>query len=200
MNSPNDFMAKLRNETSSVHQQLEQTSLSMSVMAPVVSTEDYTAYLQTMLTIHKGIEANVFPVLATLLPDIDTRRKTQLILNDLQQLGAEPERSDESFTDDNYTSDPAFNLGILYVSEGSTLGGKVIMKNVLSAAKTGINEACHFLDAYGDKTGSRWKEFIAAMDQYQLDADEATRSRIIAGANYGFERTSSLFQKASAAL
>jgi heme oxygenase len=199
MNSPNDFMNQLRSETSVIHRQLEETTLSKSVMAPVVATDDYAAYLQTMLAIHQSIEEQVFPVVATLFPEIDQRRKTALIVQDLEQLGFDTAQISNAitFTDRHYRNDLAFNLGILYVSEGSTLGGRVIMKNVIAAAKPGIAEACNFLDCYGDTTGSRWKTFLAVLQQYQETADEATRSSIIDGANYGFGRTAALFNTAS---
>jgi heme oxygenase len=153
-----------------------------------------------MLDIHTGIELTVFPAVGTLVPDLDERSKTQRLMEDLKQLGIASPAAGQTFADARYSENPAFNLGILYVSEGSTLGGKVIMKNILAATKPGINEACRFLDAYGDRTGSRWKTFLTILDGYQAHADERTRSRIIEGARYGFERTASLFQNASATL
>jgi len=197
MNNSNDFLARLRSETSAAHDQLEQTPLSMAVMAPEVSIESYKAYLQAMLAIHKGIEQTVFPVAEAVFGNMDERRKTELIRKDLEELGAGFTDMTEPFTDEAYREDLAFNLGILYVSEGSTLGGKVILKNVLQASESGFEEATRFLDAYGDQTGSRWKSFLSALDNYQASAGETIRDQIIAGAVYGFARTADVFQTAS---
>jgi len=191
-------MKRLREETSSIHQQLEETPLSMAVMAPVVSTEAYAHYLQAMLAIHKGIEEKVFPVTAAVISDIEQRRKTELIRKDLEELGSGFTDYTEPFADENYHDELAFNLGILYVSEGSTLGGKVILKNVLAASESGFAGASRFLNAYGDQTGSRWKSFLSALDNYQSGVGEVMRDSIIEGAVYGFRRTADLFNNAVA--
>lgn len=60
-------------------------------------------------------------------------------------------------------------LGMLYVLEGSTLGGRVIL-NALAAR--GIEDhALSFLDAYGSDTGLRWREFLCVLIRETRDDD-----------------------------
>jgi heme oxygenase (biliverdin-IX-beta and delta-forming) len=54
-------------------------------------------------------------------------------------------------------------LGVFYVLEGSTLGGKTILKALRSrGVSTG---GLHFLDPYGKETGSRWRAFLSVLER-----------------------------------
>ena len=53
----------------------------------------------------------------------------------------------------------AEGLGLFYVLEGSTLGGRIILRDLSSRGVTDPDLA--FLDPYGDDTGSRWRSFLS---------------------------------------
>lgn len=70
-------------------------------------------------------------------------------------------------------------LGLLYVGEGSTLGGKVIGRGL---AARGVSLAgLGFLDPYGDDTGSMWRGFLAVLEQEGGRPDQ-----VVAGGVSGF--------------
>lgn len=50
-------------------------------------------------------------------------------------------------------------IGYLYLKQGSTLGGQVIAKHLEKHLGLEKNGQIFFFNAYGDQTGSRWKEF-----------------------------------------
>jgi heme oxygenase len=54
-------------------------------------------------------------------------------------------------------------LGAFYVLEGSSLGGRVILKELKSrgASLTGLG----FLDPYGPDTGQRWRSFLVILER-----------------------------------
>ena len=52
-------------------------------------------------------------------------------------------------------------LGMLYVLEGSTLGGQFITRAL--ATRGVIDPGLAFLDPYGDETGVRWRSFLAVL-------------------------------------
>lgn len=65
-------------------------------------------------------------------------------------------------------SDRAEALGFLYVLEGSTLGGRVIDKQL---RVRGLSpEGLSFFQGYGEATGTRWKAFCAVLER----ADDKT--------------------------
>ncbi len=70
-------------------------------------------------------------------------------------------------------------LGLLYVGEGSTLGGKVIGRRLIArgVSLTGLG----FLDPYGDDTGSMWRGFLSV-----LERDGRNPDQVVAGGIAGF--------------
>ncbi|MES2629791.1 MAG: biliverdin-producing heme oxygenase [Bacteroidota bacterium] len=188
-----DFLARLRSETAPVHKDLEQNGITSVLMSPSVSTADYILYLQTVYSLHKAVEEQVFQHLAALVPDIASRTKTPAIQADLEALN-EPLSGEAPVFDTGLPSDAAYNLGMLYVSEGSTLGGQYILKHIRSIL--GEQTPVNFLNIYGDRTGSTWKNFIAVLTAYQQQHPEQS-DRIIAGALFCFERTHHLFTAAA---
>ncbi len=75
---------------------------------------------------------------------------------------------------------------MLYVLEGSTLGGQVIRKRLLARgqAMTGLS----FLDPYGPETGRRWKDFLAVLQRECPPDDVRSGEAAAKGAVTGFDR------------
>lgn len=81
---------------------------------------------------------------------------------------------------------PAKLLGMLYVFEGSTLGGKVIKKK-LSERIIGEepNEGLNYLSVYGNSVGRRFGMFIKTFNELEFTKEEQTL--ILIGANRTFQ-------------
>ncbi len=58
-------------------------------------------------------------------------------------------------------------LGMFYVLEGSTLGGRMILR--MLEARGVEDEALAFLDPYGPETGARWRDFLSVLMGYVGD-------------------------------
>ncbi|RYY20172.1 MAG: hypothetical protein EOO04_20525 [Chitinophagaceae bacterium] len=75
-------------------------------------------------------------------------------------------------------------LGVLYVLEGSTLGGQII-KGMLTKQLGSINAgAFTYYNPYGESTNEKWKEFREHLNQ---PLTEEQQREVIAGANETFE-------------
>ena len=91
----------------------------------------------------------------------------------------------------DYNSLPAFPmpqcqaeaLGMLYVLEGSTLGGRLILRAL--AARGIVDPALEFLDPYGAATGARWRDFLTVLSR-ELSADSCLIEAACDGAVRGF--------------
>jgi heme oxygenase len=57
--------------------------------------------------------------------------------------------------------------GMLYVIEGSTLGGRVIAKNLKKTLNLSDEFGARFFSGYGSNTGQMWKNFLSALDDAQ---------------------------------
>lgn len=74
-------------------------------------------------------------------------------------------------------------LGMLYVLEGSTLGGRMILRTL--AARGVADPALGFLDPYGTETGARWRDFLAVLCR-ELADDRCLVAAACDGAVRGF--------------
>ena len=75
-------------------------------------------------------------------------------------------------------------LGSLYVMEGSTLGGRVILQNVGRCLKLDDRSGCAYFTGYGARTGTMWRLFLTRLNE----APAADARRIGNGAIETFER------------
>jgi heme oxygenase len=55
-------------------------------------------------------------------------------------------------------------IGCLYVIEGSTLGGQIILHSVQKSLNLDAGGGVKFFHGYGARTPGMWKSFISALD------------------------------------
>lgn len=169
------FLQSLRNRTAYHHTLLEQNTASKNLLGAEVNTADYATYLSLLYGFVKGFENNVFPLLQNSIPDLQERRKTHLLVADLNMLGIDEAHIaviPDYFFAEVYQS-VATALGGMYVLEGSILGGAVIFKHLKTTwGNELIVGKAKYLTAYGSETGSRWKDFLQAFCLASVDMEE----------------------------
>lgn len=178
------FLDRLRKNTAVSHTQLEELPVSKSIMKPDVSSAEYITYLALMHDVVKDAETNVFPALSDIVTDMKERNKTILIEDDLKGLG-HPKAGYTTLFENAQDYSIAFKLGIFYVIEGSSLGGRVILKNINAVLGHDETNGASYFSGYGNQTGSHWKSFLNTLVQYE-DENNA-EDEIIAGANFAFK-------------
>jgi heme oxygenase len=152
-------LGHLRLATAQHHQQLED---DLNVVERLSSPADRRAIVLRYYQMHAAADAALGVWLGDMADlDYTSRRRTPLLLADLQSLGliAPPLRQSGALIVASQTE----ALGVLYVLEGSTLGGRVIRKAL--AARGQDHAGLGFLDPYGDQTGDRWKSFISVLER-----------------------------------
>lgn len=188
------FLAKLRQTTLPAHKELESLRLSERIISTDITKEEYALYLALMQRIVIDIEQHIFPQVASMLPDIEQRRKSGLIQADLQFLSPEKTFTGFPLQDAGYTSTPSFAMGVMYVIEGSTLGGRLILKNIENTLGYNSEQGGKYFAGYGARTGPLWKSFLEAFTAFAETHDE---EQIIAGANFAFTTIHDHLQKHS---
>lgn len=167
---------RLREATHLQHEALERRS---NVLGRIVAPDARRTLVEGFHRLHASLE----PGLARWLDDVESldfeeRRRAPWLVRDLEVLAGRVE------------IDPAAPapgsrleaLGWLYVLEGSTLGGRVIRKQV--AASDGGMDGLGFLDPYGARQGERWKSFLAVLErEARSEGDVET---VVAGARNAF--------------
>ncbi|AWA29751.1 heme oxygenase [Flavobacterium magnum] len=175
------FIQQLRTHTADSHNRLEALPVSKSVTSPNITKASYTRYLQLMGAVIQQTESTLFPMLAEVIPDIAERQKIPWIAADLDFLGAAQQAYPSPFSLE--IDSVAFAFGMMYVVEGSVLGGRYILKNIqqnLGYQEEGVR----YFSGYGNKTGGLWKQFLNALTAFE--AQHGHGDEIISGADYAF--------------
>ena len=165
---------RLRNATGSAHRHLEAHLDAINLLNALTTRSVLVARYHTF---HSRVEAALKPHLK-LLPGLAfaSRCRTPLLANDLLNLGCRPS-SDQKFN--LCLSSQAEALGGLYVLEGSTLGGRAILKE-LSRRGASI-QGLDFLDPYGSKTAELWRSFLNVLER-ETASCQAALNETVSGA------------------
>ncbi len=168
-----DLRNRLREDTRTLHQTLE-SRLPLGAETPSLSA--YEDHLRFLLGYFGPVEEALRDVqgLRSLVPDLGWRWKTPLLEEDLSA-----DRADRSAPDSivHRPANPAQALGVLYVLEGSTLGGRVLLKRLRSLPDFPGHLGIRFLSVYGDEAGAMWSRFLETLGHVEeKDWDETVGS------------------------
>jgi len=158
---------KIKQATEKNHNQLEQLMFVGQIMDGSLTFDEYKRILYTNYLSHAGIEHNLHSNLSEDLKqhlDINSRTKLPALLKDMEEAKITIPDTEPQTSAINTDSDAAI-LGSMYVLEGATLGGNMIVKRL----KTNTNLApynlnFHYYQVYGEKLVEKWKQFISVLN------------------------------------
>ena len=188
------FLTNLRQTTAKSHKQLEENYYSKAIQEPSVTLQNYQTYIARLYGIILASEHDVFPVLTSLISDIGQRYKADFIVNDLTNTGI-PISEVKDLPVYNFTvSSAAQALGIMYVLEGSTLGGKFLYKHINKILGLNAENGASYFWGYGQQTGPLWNNFITIVSNYAVEKN--CEDEIIASAVQTFSNIDLWLNKA----
>ena len=172
----------LKQATQINHDELEGLMYVQEIMNETLPVDHYKEILATNYIIHNALEEILHGSLSRSLAeglDLNSRNKLPALKADLQEMKI-PESFANSDTSLAISSD-AWILGALYVMEGATLGGNMIVRKL----KTNSNlEKLHlkfnYYQVYGAELIPKWKRFVEVLNKQP----ESTHPDSIAGATY----------------
>jgi heme oxygenase len=166
---------RLRQETRSAHGELDE---SLHLIDRLSSLRQRANVLAGYHRFHQAAEAAIAPFLAAVADlDFAARRRSLLIAGGIGILGQEV-LPDRAASPGITTQSEAF--GALYVLEGSSLGGRVILKEL---KRRGVSLAgLGFLDPYGFNTAPRWRSFLAILER-EVQSGEQQRDAVTGALN-----------------
>lgn len=175
------MLRRLKAETADLHAEAE---LHVRILDRDATVADYAKYLRAMAGFHAPIEAQLATNTALVATGFDpaARRKAHLAVADLSVLGDAGEVPSAPVTvagTDLYGA-----LGVAYVIEGSTLGGRFIQSRLPPALTAYRGRATAFLEGYGEATGPLWKQFGVIIERTVTTA--AHEDATLAGARATF--------------
>ena len=176
----------LKEATKNKHAALEQLMFVQEIMNNTLSLYQYKQILSTNYLVHMQLENKLHGLVGeknAQMLQLEKRKKTQLLKNDLLDLKAElpDHKTDNLFID--FESE-AKALGALYVLEGATLGGNVIVRKLKTNPNfTAIDLNFYYYHVYGDKLAAFWVEFSNTLNNQPLHL----YNQIIEGTNNMFD-------------
>lgn len=185
------FLSRLKENTAILHRQLEQSSITSALMRAEIKASDYALYLAAMREVIAWCETSVFPQVNSVILNVDGRRKLNAIDHDLLALRPEIPFQVPPFEKLPDALSLPKALGSMYVLEGSSLGGIVIVKQLQHQPFLTQNTS-RFLTVYGKNTGFYWKKFIDDLSRYAIAHN--VENEIIEGAQDTFKAIDDYFQ------
>jgi heme oxygenase (biliverdin-IX-beta and delta-forming) len=178
-----DIFRRLKEETADAHTRVEQR---VPVFRPEFDIRAYGELLERFYGFWAPLESKLLqlPGLDDAELDLESRRKTSLLEQDLRFLGRDPsavERCVGLPVSDTFLR----GLGCMYVTEGSTLGSRFISRRLEEHLQLRAASGASFFNAYGGSVGQRWTEFktFAAAHIKKEQGDE-----VVIAAQDTFER------------
>lgn len=169
MSSP--ILQRLRHDTAAQHEAVEANPFNEALGAGTVTAADAAWFLGKLYGFMQPLEDQLAALAPALDPawELPARRRAHLILADLADLagGAVPTPPQCPVLPPVAT--PAQALGVLYVLEGSTLGGQVLARQL---EKAGLGAARRYFTAYGALTGPRWQATCRLLAEAATTASE----------------------------
>jgi len=176
---------KTKQATASLHDKLEQNMFVGQIMDGSLTFEQYQTILHLNLIIHTAVDDYLFSGLSAELQeklDIQSRIKLPALLKDFEEVNAAVGSQVTDAPPDyiNLNSDASI-LGAMYVLEGATLGGNMIVKRLKTNEHLiPYNLNYHYYQVYGDQLGLKWKQFLEVLNaipetKHQAATDSAVK-------------------------
>jgi heme oxygenase len=169
--TPNGIMVRLRAATRELHDQAERHPFQRDLATGILPRDSYAEYLGQMYHIHGALEGELRSAAqkdeAIRSVVRDYQFKEELLREDVSFLGLEVEEIDpvpatmELIADIHCAAEefPRKLLGYHYVLEGSTNGGKHVVRVVRGAYGLSDGAGTLYLDPYGVRQQEHWQAF-----------------------------------------
>jgi heme oxygenase len=170
-------VAMLRRETRVAHRRLER---ELGVMSPDLSIDEYRCLLVGFAALHQTLDDEIGAQLRCVTPrdaldelDLGDRCRMPSLMRDLDRMGI-PLPTRVAFP----LTSMAGALGALYVSEGATLGGRVISPHV--RAVLGGDTPVDFFESSGVDVPARWASCRGVIDRLLVARSDRTEAARVA--------------------
>ena len=160
------ILTELKNQTRPQHDSVEGNPFGKAMMAGTMNIEQYKEFLQKFYGFHWTLEQALSGFnWSSLGIDFDERRKIAFLEKDLRALGLTD--GDIALLPKAEDLPPMNTLedavGVMYVMEGSTLGGQIQARQVQKMFGFGAENGAAYFSSYGANVGVMWKAYSEAI-------------------------------------
>jgi heme oxygenase len=183
--SPPSLSAQLRAQTAPLHREVE---IKLGLPGAISNRDEYLVWLTRFFGLYEPLESSLadFSYWNDLGLELRARNHCSCLVADLAALSAnlhDLPRAGRGVLPEL----PIFAhaLGALYVLEGATLGGRVILRDLEARMRTAIFGATRFFGGRGDAVQPMWTTFRSAVDGFGQERPEL-RADVVSGAERTF--------------
>ena len=181
-NNSLDIHSLLKSVTEPLHDKIESLN-SLSTKFPTI--QDYIKFISDTYAIISPLEDIFRNNFNNNFYGYNFKPKKEFLILDLNKLGIQVSQIKEAEKLPNIISiSNAF--GVLYVLEGSTLGGQFMYKKLKAIHCNKLEGTMNYLNANGPLTFSRWKKFLIILEKYSID-NESRKKEILQSAIETFQ-------------
>ncbi|PWV48230.1 biliverdin-producing heme oxygenase [Chitinophaga sp. S165] len=165
----------LRERTGKQHQELERVLIP--IIKNVNTPEKYVRLLELFYGYYYPLEQHIAAHMDISFPGgFERRRKASLLLDDISTITGAHASPSETSSDLPEITDAAQALGVMYVLEGSTLGGQVICQILIrNLSVPELSKSLTFFNGYGTDTQSYWDTFVHYLQGYHGSEEQRQR-------------------------
>ncbi|MDZ7802506.1 biliverdin-producing heme oxygenase [Thiohalophilus sp.] len=175
------LLGRLRTATRPAHQALEQHPILRPLPGPALTDTDYLRVLTAFADFYRILEPSLLDELTKLVDKQDTAYRYQprwpLLRDDLRDLHTVTSGNPPEIPNLPSICDTSTLLGVMYVLEGATQGGRIIAPNL--ANTLGLNATCgaRYFHLYRQGMWQHFKVLLAGYDR-RVNNTAATHSAI----------------------
>lgn len=156
------ILEQLRKQTRPAHVALEAQPLLQRLLSSGLTEAEYVQFLQSMLAFYQSLESELVPATAEFLarhPDPGYRYlpRAPLLDNDCRALGCGSPGMIHPPAAFRLEGSSAYLLGVLYVIEGSTQGGRFIARHLAHTLGVSENSGASFFNIH--RWDNSWMAF-----------------------------------------
>ena len=152
-----DVVRSLRQATQDLHARLEQSGVFSRLMQADVTVDDYVRALRALHRSYSTFEFQLIQGLQRIDKGYDYTARLPLLQRDLNRLGVEPAAT-EFAPALAPTSSTAPTLAMLYVVEGSSLGGQLVLRQLQARLGPAVSGALAFYALDGHLAKQPWRQ------------------------------------------
>jgi heme oxygenase len=185
---------KLKAQTQVLHNELEQQMFVQHIMQKTLNIEQYKKLLACNYLVHNLYEEEIFNKLTTeiaLSIDVEKRTKLTSLIKDLHEAKISEQALEQINIDNIEFVNEYTALGSMYVLEGATLGGSVIIKQLRLNSNFDSLFKFNYYGIYGKDLITNWQQFLSQLNTIP----ETHHDEVILGAENMFKEIIKISEK-----
>lgn len=165
-----DILQKIKEETKANHQNVEK--VLVNELKKLSSLDDYANLLERLYTFYAPIEDTLQQKIdASVIPDMNMRQHMTNLRKDIEVVRKNAVSTNNTISP-VHIENTSYALGVLYVIEGSTLGGQIITQMLDKYLSVSTIKANNYFNSYGSETPKMWSKFKEYISKSNSDIDQ----------------------------